>query len=244
MQLFLSDLHLDDPHSRAFRTFAALIQAEAPGVDAITILGDLCEVWVGDDDDGPLARALIELLSEATRFCPIYLMHGNRDFLFGERFASETGVRLLEDPCLLDDGTLLAHGDAFCIDDDEYQQIRITLRSADWQRSILSQSLTERRALASAMRSQSQQTNANKAQNIMDVADREIERVMREHAATRLIHGHTHRPGEHVHELGKRYVLGAWDSCGWLLRMTSSNIRLECFPLTGRYESATGNQAR
>lgn len=231
MQLFLSDLHLESVDSRAFLGLQTLLRTERARCDAVYFLGDLVEVWVGDDDDEPLAQALIKLLAETAEHCPIYLMHGNRDFLFGAKFCELTGCRLLEDPTLIEPATLLAHGDAFCVDDQDYQTTRSLLRSADWQQQILTQSLTDRRQLALAMRSASTRANANKPSNIMDVNSAEVAHLAREAGATRIIHGHTHRPGIHRHDWGSRYVLGAWDWCGWLLRRTDDDLQLECFPL-------------
>ncbi len=235
MNVYISDLHLNDPAEPQFRTLAAMLAQESQNAAALYILGDLCEVWVGDDDDGELATALRELLATTASRCPVYLLHGNRDFLIGARFADSTGCQLLEDPYLLPNGTLLAHGDAFCTDDLEYQAARRTLRSAQWQADILSQSLDARRALTRKMREQSIATNANKADNIMDVNQGEVARVVADAGARRLIHGHTHRPGIHESHWGKRYVLGAWEHCGWLIREQAELIQLECFALTGRY---------
>ncbi len=232
MQLYLSDLHLEDPAGRVFETFARLLDAEAGAAEAIHILGDLTEVWVGDDDDGPLACALREVLKQAASRCRVTVMHGNRDFLMGAAFARDTGVELISDPHLLEDGTLLAHGDAFCVDDAEYQQVRTLFRSSQWQQDILAQSLDARRELARNLRAQSQQTNANKAENIMDVAVPEVDRVVAELHAARLIHGHTHRPGRHRHQWGNRYVLGAWEHCAWIARQSAPGAepQLECLP--------------
>lgn len=233
MRVFLSDLHLEDPGSANFRSFADLMAVESRRAEEIFILGDLTEVWVGDDDDGPLAVALKDLLKTTTENCRVLLMRGNRDFLMGESLAAQTGIELIEDPHLLPDGTLLAHGDAFCIDDEEYQQIRTLFRSQPWQQDILSQTLEARRELARNLRAESQKTNANKAENIMDVAEREVRRVIAQTGATRLIHGHTHRPGQHQADWGERWVLGAWERCGWLARQTApgTSPQLECFPL-------------
>jgi UDP-2,3-diacylglucosamine hydrolase len=158
-------------------------------------------------------------------------MAGNRDFLFGERFGRDAGVNLIADPHPLGGGVLLAHGDAFCTDDVEYQQARLVLRSAEWQQDILARSLAQRRALAEGMRAQSRATNANKAENIMDVSTAEVARVMRDHGAHTLIHGHTHRPGVHAEAWGRRYVLGAWERCGWRIEENDGRFELVCFPL-------------
>jgi UDP-2,3-diacylglucosamine hydrolase len=229
-RLFLSDLHLDDPQSAQFRTFAALLERECTELDELYLLGDLCEVWIGDDDDGPLAQALVEVLREAGRHARIGIMAGNRDFLFGRSFAAATGGTLLPDLHPLPGGILLAHGDTFCIDDQAYQSLRSVIRSPRWQQQVLDKPLDERRALARRMREESRANNANKPQNIMDANDGELARVMHQHGASTLIHGHTHRPGIHRAGWGVRYVLGAWDHCAWLLRETNGAFQIECRP--------------
>lgn len=228
-RLFVSDLHLADPEHPHFRAFARLLRGS--DADEIYLLGDLCEVWIGDDDDGPLATAFTDLLADSARRARVHVMHGNRDFLYGEAFEAATGCRLLNDPHLLPDGILLSHGDAFCIDDHAYQQARALLRSPDWQRDVLARPLPERRALARQMREQSRQNNANKAENIMDVSDAEVARIVADHGAHTLIHGHTHRPGVHDAAWGRRYVLGAWERCGWYLEQDAHGLRLTCTPL-------------
>ena len=233
MRLFISDLHLEDPDSAAFRSFAALLRRESADAEAIHLLGDITEVWIGDDDDGPLAVRLKSVLQEAAGRCRVTLMHGNRDFLFGKDLAAETGVEMISDPHLEADGTLLSHGDSFCIDDEAYQQARTLFRSQAWQQEVLSQSLDARRELARGLRAQSQASNANKAENIMDVARREVDRVAVALGAERMIHGHTHRPGRHVHAWGNRYVLGAWERCAWVARQHGPGEEplLSCLPL-------------
>lgn len=236
-RVYVSDLHLSHGEEPQFRTLTALLQTESRRVDAIYILGDLCEVWVGDDDDSPFADALRAALTDAARHTRVLVMHGNRDFLLGETFAAQCNCELIGDPYRIDARTLVAHGDAFCIDDEEYQQVRALLRSQAWQTDVLQRSLAERRELAQSMREQSLATNANKAENIMDVAPAEVARVAAEYDVQRVIHGHTHRPGVHTAPWGHRYVLGAWDHCGWLLRDSGATPQLECFALMGSYES-------
>jgi UDP-2,3-diacylglucosamine hydrolase len=231
-RLFLSDLHLDDPQSTHFGAFRRLLETAATAIDEVYLLGDLCEVWVGDDDDGPLAQGLRQILSDTAARCAVRIMRGNRDFLFGSRLEADTGVQLIADPYRLDADTLLSHGDAFCVDDQAYQDARRMLRSTDWQREVLSRPLDARRALAATMRQQSREHNANRADNIMDVNAAEVGRVMAEHAVGRLIHGHTHRPGIHRWPGGARYVLGAWERCGWaLLEDRAGAMHLRCFAL-------------
>jgi UDP-2,3-diacylglucosamine hydrolase len=246
-QVFLSDLHLDAPDDARFATFAAVMAAEAAAGAHIYLLGDLCEVWVGDDDDGALAVALTEVLKNAAKQTQVALMHGNRDFLFGEAFAQRVGVHLLEDPFVLDGQVLLSHGDMFCLDDEAYQQARTMLRSAEWQASVLAQSLDARRQLAQGMRAQSQASNANKAANIMDVRVSEVQKVARQQKCTQILHGHTHRPGIHQDDGTIRYVLGDWEHCGWLaVRQADADpqIQLVRIPLTGRYETVAEYPAR
>ncbi len=237
--LFISDLHIDAGVPRVLQGFLAFLAGEAARVDTLYILGDLVEVWVGDDDDGPTAAALREALQEVARQCEVFVMHGNRDFLFGDRFASETGVALIPDPHVITgsrgERMLLAHGDAFCTRDHAYQQARALLRSEAWRADVLARTLTERRALARQLREESRVASANKADNIMDVTDTEVAAAMRTHDCSVMVHGHTHRPGVHAvvdadGAVGRRYVLGDWGRCGWTLRLGRS-LSLECFGL-------------
>lgn len=235
--MFVSDLHLDESRRAALDGFARLLRADAGAVNAIYILGDLFEVWVGDDDDAPVANEVRDVLAAAARRCDLFVMRGNRDFLFGERFAADVGATLLPDPTVVDvDGerVLLAHGDAYCTADDEYQRVRAQLRSAAWQREVLAKSLAERRALAAEMRAASVAANANKADNIMDVTAGAVDAALDEAGVATLIHGHTHRPG--IHDLRKgrrRIVLGDWHRCGWKLTLRDGDAALTCFPLPG-----------
>ncbi len=236
--LFLSDLHIDEtvPHVRAG---LERVLTEAAGVaQDIYILGDLVEVWVGDDDDAITAKGLRSALKAASEHSRVYVMHGNRDFLLGERFVEETGVTLLPDPTCVEIGerrVLLAHGDAYCTGDLEYQAMRRMFRSPDWQRSVLARSLAERRQLAQGLRAQSIAAGANKAEGIMDVTAEAVAEAMAAHSADLLVHGHTHRPA--IHELGdgkRRIVLGDWDRCGWTLHLGEdpNDDRLLCFALS------------
>ena len=168
-RIFLSDLHLDDPLDRVFSGFAACLETESTQVDEIYILGDLVEMWIGDDDNSPIALALTELLTTTSKRCPVFLMHGNRDFLFASEFTNRTGVTLISDPSTLDGSLVLSHGDALCTDDIAYQQMRKVLRGDAWQTEILSKSLEARQVFGKGLRAQSIANNANKSSAIMDV---------------------------------------------------------------------------
>jgi len=235
-RVFISDLHLDEPTSSAFQRFGELLDAESARQDEIFLLGDVVEMWIGDDDDSPCAHSLRALLVAATARCRVMLMHGNRDFLFGARFASATGVELIDDPYVTEDGLMLSHGDALCVDDIEYQAMRATLRGEPWQREILEKSLDERKAFGQALRAQSRASNANKPGNIMDVNRSATDAQMAASSAHALIHGHTHRPGVHHEKSYTRIVTGAWERCGWLCRQRDTDLQLECFSLARRYE--------
>jgi UDP-2,3-diacylglucosamine hydrolase len=163
----------------------------------------------------------------------VRLMTGNRDFLLGERFARESGARLLDDPCMAGfDGvpTLLMHGDTLCTDDRDYQAWRATARSGAWQRDFLARPLRERRAIAAGLRERSQAVIQEKPALIMDVNGGAVEAALRAHGAARLVHGHTHRPGRHVHHVEgrarERWVLPDWYGTGGLLRLVDGTAEL------------------
>lgn len=233
--LFISDLHLDETRPHVLAGLQRLVDEDADQVDALYVLGDLAEVWLGDDDDSAMADAIRKTLAKAAERCQLYVMHGNRDFLLGARFAADTGAKLLQDPTVVAiEGArvLLAHGDAYCTADAEYQRARALLRSEQWQANVLASSLEERRALAAALRSKSRQANENKADNIMDVTPAAIDAALEQADAELLVHGHTHRPG--IHSLPRnrrRIVLGDWNRCGWKLRLCGGDAALLCFPL-------------
>jgi UDP-2,3-diacylglucosamine hydrolase len=236
---FISDLHLDADTPARNDAFADFLARECRRCDELYILGDLTEVWVGDDDDAPFASALRQRLAEARRHCAVYLMRGNRDFLIGEAFAARCRLELLADPYVVERNgrrVLLCHGDGLCTDDVAYQRARATLRSIEWQRTVLAKPIDERRLLAASMRAQSRASNANKPSQIMDVARDAIDRIATAHSVDAIVHGHTHRPAIHrCAELPTRYVLGDWDRCGWVLRFDGT-FRLLRFPLGLRCE--------
>ena len=242
--VFISDLHLDSTRQDLLQAFENLLIREALAPDKLEglyILGDLCEVWVGDDDDSELTARLKIALKTISQKVPVFFLPGNRDFLLGQKFANSAGVQILDDPCTIElAGTqiLLAHGDAYCTDDHEYQKLRKVLRSEQFKTQVLSQSLPERRELAASLRLESTRKNANKANNIMDVNPQDISRAFVQHGVDHFIHGHTHRPGIHTTRIDDeqkfRYVLGDWNTCGWLLRFDGQSFRMECFSIAER----------
>ncbi|MEM7079841.1 MAG: UDP-2,3-diacylglucosamine diphosphatase [Pseudomonadota bacterium] len=236
-RVFISDLHLEQPDSERFLRFAELLQAESASVDELYILGDLVEMWVGDDDDSELAVTLQAALKQASTCCEVFLLHGNRDFLFGDVFAAACGVTLINEPYVLDGNLLLMHGDALCTDDVEYQTQRAFYLRPETQAGLLAQPLAARKLLGQQLRAKSRSENASKATNIMDVNDDAVLEALHANAATTLLHGHTHRPGQHQHDQCTRVVLGDWERCGWLCRQTDGRLQLECFSLARHYEN-------
>lgn len=234
-RVYLADLHLQSAGEARFARFQECLGNEAQWADEIFILGDLFEMWVGDDDDAELAERTCASLREAAAHAPVMVMAGNRDFLCGPGFAARTGAQLINDPFLTDDGLLLAHGDTLCTDDAAYAQMRRTVRSAAWQQEMLAKSLQERRRIGAKLRAASTTSNANKADNITDVAASAVAHLLDDHAASVLIHGHTHRPGIHRLQGSTRYVLGNWERCGWVLRQQGRQFDLECFSLAVPY---------
>lgn len=232
---FISDLHLDDERPRITDLFLRFLRSEARAAAALYILGDLFESWIGDDDDAPLVRTVQEALAALTRSgVATHFMAGNRDFLVGDAFAERTGVALLKDPTLRAFGgvpTLLMHGDTLCTDDVAYQKFRQQVRDPGWQRAFLAQPLAQRRAFAAQAREQSRLHTGSAQAQIMDVTDAAVRDALQTHDATRLIHGHTHRPGRHAIVLGERsaerVVLGDWYEQGSVLRVDGGEVVLE-----------------
>ena len=211
----ISDLHLQADRPATVEAFRGYLQTTP--ADALFILGDLFEVWVGDDAaalPGFEARCAV-LLRDASARRPVYFMHGNRDFLLGHDFAARANVSLLEDPTVLvfqGQRWLLSHGDALCLEDTEYLRFREQVRSPAWQQAVLAQPLEARRALARSVRSQSEARQRDPAVVWADVAGPAASEWLARAGAPTLIHGHTHRPAEH--DLGhglRRIVLSDWD---------------------------------
>lgn len=236
--LFISDLHLEAERPEIGEQFLEFLQHEAHTAEALYILGDLFEAWLGDDDPSPYyATMKLALRALTDAGVPCYFMHGNRDFMIGAAFSEQTGVQLLADPLLIDMyGTklLLSHGDAFCTDDVEYQQVRAMTRNPDWQAMMLSKSIEERIAFALEARKQSLARGQHVSDEITDVNYDAVDASMLEHDVTMLLHGHTHRPDVHTFGLdGKqatRIVLGDWYDQGSIVRWDETGPRLEVMP--------------
>jgi UDP-2,3-diacylglucosamine hydrolase len=202
--LLISDLHLCEERPALTDAFLRFCDHKAEGCAALYILGDLFEVWLGDDqlEHDPLARRIaVSLATLAGHGTPVFFMHGNRDFLIGERFARDAGLCLLGETHTIErsgEKALLMHGDALCTDDLPYQQFRTMVRASDWQRAFLSKPYAERAAIARSLRTQSDVEKSMKAEAIMDANELAVRDVFNASGCTRLIHGHTHRPARHV----------------------------------------------
>jgi UDP-2,3-diacylglucosamine hydrolase len=224
--LFISDLHIDASRPAITEQFLTFLAAEATQADALYILGDLFESWVGDDAADAAQAATIEGLSALTsRGVPCFVMHGNRDFLLAHQFCRLTGAELLPDPLiatLYGEQVLLMHGDALCTDDRAYQRLRATVRDPDWQRRFLALSIASRRALAGAARAGSVAHTAAVEYAITDVNADSVVTALRNAGTSTLLHGHTHRPAIHALKVDgrpcTRIVLGDWYDQGSLLR--------------------------
>jgi UDP-2,3-diacylglucosamine hydrolase len=238
--LFISDLHLCGARPAITGLFLDFLRRRARASDALYILGDLFEYWIGDEaveqeEFRSIIRGLRELTSSGT---PVFVMHGNRDFLMAHDFEQAAGVRLLKDPAHIDlygTPTLLMHGDSLCTDDTEYMTFRATVRSPAWQKEFLGKSVAERDRIVRDFREISKNSTAAKKPEIMDVNQKAVESIMREHHVQRLIHGHTHRPKEHVFNLdgrpARRMVLGDWYEQGSVLSVDARGWMLEGLPL-------------
>jgi len=233
--LFLSDLHLDERHPSVIERFVQLMHGAAANADAVYILGDLFELWIGDDCIAPALRcvpdALRALGEGGTR---VSVMRGNRDFLLGEAFARSAGCELIDDPLLIELGgepALLCHGDMLCTDDNDYQSFRARVRDPDWQRGFLAKPVDERLTLARAARNMSREAVLEKPDVILDVNPDSVSRLMRAKGARTLIHGHTHRPALHRFDLeglpARRLVLGDWPERATLLVAEGKRLSLE-----------------
>ena len=233
--LFIADLHLDDSRPQITQLFERFLASdEVRSADALYILGDLVEAWIGDDDDAELPGRIAQA-TKALRDAgvPVYFMVGNRDFLLGMHFAERAGFTLLDDGTVHDlygRPTLLMHGDVLCTDDIAYQTVRKQVRTPEWMAQVLSMPLAARRAFAAKAREDSRAHTGSTMETIMDVNADAVADTMRKAGVTRLIHGHTHRPAIHGFDLdgqpAERIVLGDWYEHGSVLRVTPEGSEL------------------
>ncbi|BBD80008.1 UDP-2,3-diacylglucosamine diphosphatase [Aerosticca soli] len=233
--LFVADLHLDAARPQITALFERFLAGpEARHAEALYILGDLFEAWIGDDDDAELparvARATRALRESGV---PIYFIHGNRDFLLGEAYAQRAGFELLEDATvhtIQGRPTLLMHGDALCTDDVAYQAVRRNVRTPAWKAQVLAMPLDARRAFAARAREDSRAHTGSTQESLMDVNAEAVAAAMRQAGVERLIHGHTHRPAIHHFALdgrpAERIVLGDWYEQGSLLALDADGVDL------------------
>ncbi len=228
--LFISDLHLCDSRPHITAAFIEFLEHTAVKAQALYILGDLFEYWAGDDAIQVGAQqASIDALHRLSKNVPVFFMAGNRDFLIGDGFTKATGVNILQDPSLVilyGKPVLLSHGDALCTDDTAYQVFRTEVRSQAWQRQFLSQPLINRIAFIEELRAKSEQEKSTKSMQIMDVNAAAVENLLMQYDYPPLfIHGHTHRPDTHIHQLAghicERWVLGDWYEQGSYLMLNA-----------------------
>lgn len=225
--LFVSDIHLCPERPRTTAAFLRFLREIAHQAEALYILGDLFEYWIGDDDlatpfNNEIVQALAQLADSGVR---VYLLHGNRDFLIGPAFAQAASLHLLDEPSLIvlyGVPTLLSHGDTLCSDDVNYQNFRAMVRAPAWQQSFLARPLAQRKALIEQWRGRSEEEKKYKEDAIMDVNPHSVAATLRKYGYPRLIHGHTHRPAKHSHcfddHACERWVLPDWDKEGGYLR--------------------------
>ena len=240
--LFISDLHLSAERPEANEQFFRFIGEEAARAHALYVLGDLFEYWAGDDEladrqGDPLAAEVASAFKSLSKNgVQVWIMHGNRDFLLGKRFLGASGAQLLDDPSVIKfAGKRLAllHGDTLCTDDHDYQAWRRVARSAEWQRDFLSKKLPDRRKTIQGLREKSKGVIAAKPAEIMDVNQGAVREVFRHLKLRHMIHGHTHRPARHEHQVGgarcERWVLPDWYGRGGYLALDDVGPRLVSF---------------
>jgi UDP-2,3-diacylglucosamine hydrolase len=237
---FISDLHLQAAEPQTFAAWKSYL--ENTKADAVFILGDLFEVWVGDDavaDAAPGQTSFLNecagVLKQTTERLSLYFMRGNRDFLVGQSFCASSDVALLADPCVLEFGAerwVLSHGDALCLADADYQQFRKIVRSAEWQANFLAKPLYERHGIARGLREQSQAKNIA-VTTYADADEGATLALLAAARATQLVHGHTHRPASHTLPGGfQRHVLSDWD-------LAATPARAQVFRLALGQDGAT-----
>lgn len=245
--LFIADLHLSADRPDITAAFQRFLLERAIKADALYILGDLFEVWIGDDNPEPLLDKVATALANLSQQIPIYFIHGNRDFILRQGYANRAGMQLLPQKQVIDlygTPTLIMHGDSLCTLDIAYQKFRKWWNQPWWQWLLLKTPITYRQRLAAKARRKSAEHKARYSQHsqhqnqpqIMDVTPSEVPKVMAEFGVTKLIHGHTHRPAVHQIDIngtpGERYVLGDWYSQSSYLTVSAGHWDLVFTPLS------------
>ena len=224
--LFVSDLHLEADRPDIADQFLRFLETEALHADALYILGDLFEFWIGDDDPNEHYTWIKQALRKLTKKnVPVFFMHGNRDFMIGDDFANETAITILEDPYVTEihgEKVLLSHGDIYCTDDVEYQAVRKMTRDPQWQTMMLQKTIEERQAFSEQARAASLAHGKNIGNEITDVNRAAIESAFQQANVKLMLHGHTHRPAVHEVDIdghvARRIVLGDWYDHGSVVR--------------------------
>ena len=238
MILLISDLHLEEERPDITRAFLDFLTGRARSAQALYILGDFFEAWIGDDGMTPFQASICQALRTLSDSgTAVFLMHGNRDFLIGKAFCKAAGATLLADPSVVEMGgerVLLMHGDSLCTRDEAYMKLRRTLRNPLSLWILRHLPLSTRHKLARKLRSESKTQTRMKANDIVDVTAEEVPRIMQQHRVHTLVHGHTHRPAIHKLTLddgsaGRRIVLGDWDRQGWALQVDEQGFQLAPF---------------
>ncbi|WP_028694241.1 UDP-2,3-diacylglucosamine diphosphatase [Pseudomonas cremoricolorata] len=240
MILLISDLHLQEQRPDITRAFLSLLEGQARQAQALYILGDFFEAWIGDDAMTPFQQGICQALRALSDSgTAVFVMHGNRDFLIGQAFCKAAGCTLLADPSVVElagQPVLLMHGDTLCTGDVAYMKLRRYLRNPLTLWVLRHLPLATRQRLARKLRSESRAQVRMKASDIVDVTPEEVPRQMAAHGVRTLIHGHTHRPAVHplqvAGEPAQRIVLGDWDSLGWLVQADEQGLHLRSFALS------------
>ena len=232
---FISDIHLSEDSPHLTNAFKAFLDESKESCTHLFILGDLFEIWIGDDSHIPFHQEVKKILKDFTSDGPkTFLMHGNRDFLIGEAFANEVGISILPDPYALNINGLnviLSHGDFLCTDDIEYMDFRNKVRSKEWQKDFLSKDVDERNEIANSLRSGSKDATSKKSLDITDANIKTVNNFIEKNKPDIFIHGHTHRPKIHEHNSTKRLVLGDWNESGWYCSIKDKDINLKEFKI-------------
>ena len=232
---FISDIHLSEDSPHLTNAFKAFLDESRESCTHLFILGDLFEIWIGDDAHTPYHQEVKKILKDFTSDGPkTFFMHGNRDFLIGEAFANEVGISILPDPYALNINGLnviLSHGDFLCTDDIEYMDFRNKVRSKEWQKDFLSKDVNERNEIANSLRSGSKDATSKKSLDITDANIETVNNFIEKNKPDIFIHGHTHRPKIHEHNSAKRLVLGDWNESGWYCSIKDKDINLKEFKI-------------